>query len=240
VKVNNQELKSLYQQYFAAIRDEERDSISKRVDDLIQQTNKNFTAISVSMRQLNDRNSKFDKLDPKTVGESGRNEKRVRTNVTTILARCFLENMIQFQDAQQQFKSMHTTRVKQLYLISNPSASQTDLDDLASMDLSVSEVFEQKFSATRHKAAQQALAYVKDKHKDILAIENGLRELQELFNQCAALVALQREFIDQIAANIDRTYESIKASNQELYQARYYQKHRFALSAPQYDRLYKN
>jgi hypothetical protein len=64
VKVNNQELKSLYQQYFAAIRDEERDSISKRVDDLIQQTNKNFTAISVSMRQLNDRNSKFDTLDP--------------------------------------------------------------------------------------------------------------------------------------------------------------------------------
>lgn len=236
VKIKNQELKSLYQQFFAAVRDEERSGFSKQVEEICLQNNKVFSTVAVAMRQLDDSNKKF----AKTEGSGSSYESRVRNNVGTILARVFLDCMIEFQDLQQSFKGMHSTRVRQIYQIANPAASQQELDEIAKLDLSVTDVFEQKLSATRHKQAQQALAYVRAKHNEIMQIERGLLEIQELFNQCAALVALQREFIDQISANIDRTYESLKQANGELYKARYFQKHRFALSAPQYDRLYKN
>jgi len=72
-----------------------------------------------------------------------------------------------------------------------------------------------------------------------VSIEKSLVEVRELFQQMAALVSEQSEFIDKIEANINATAASIKEGLIEIKKARYYQKHKFKISPVQLAQLYK-
>lgn len=61
-----------------------------------------------------------------------------------------------------------------------------------------------------------AVQEIEHRHKGILSIEQGVREIQELFNDLACLVDLQQETLDVIERNIMDTSKYSKDAEKKV------------------------
>ncbi|ETO36041.1 hypothetical protein RFI_01020 [Reticulomyxa filosa] len=68
------------------------------------------------------------------------------------------------------------------------------------------------------------VAEIEERHEGILQIEQGVRDLQEMFNQLALLVDSQQEVLDQIENNVNQTLNYTEKGHKELQKAHEYQK----------------
>lgn len=71
--------------------------------------------------------------------------------------------------------------------------------------------------------AKQVSRYIKERHDEIVKLEQGFQEVLDLFKDMATLVAEQSTMLDQIDHNIEATLEHTKQANSELRKARKYQ-----------------
>lgn len=76
----------------------------------------------------------------------------------------------------------------------------------------------------RQALAKDALAYIENKHKDILRLEQSIQELHQLFLDMAILVESQGELIDQIEYNVSQSVAYTREAVKELRTANQYQK----------------
>lgn len=82
-----------------------------------------------------------------------------------------------------------------------PEATQEEIDQ--ALDSGNTAVFAEKIlDKQRHSQAKDALAYIENKHKEIMALEQSIMELHQLFLDMAILVEAQGELIDQIEYNV--------------------------------------
>lgn len=69
-----------------------------------------------------------------------------------------------------------------------------------------------------------AVKDIEDQHKGMLKIEQGVREIQELFQDMAVLVDLQQETLDVIERNVQDTAKYTRDAEKNITQAEVYQK----------------
>lgn len=74
------------------------------------------------------------------------------------------------------------------------------------------------------KIAKQTLADIEARHKDILKLEQSIKELHDMFMDMAMLVESQGEMIDNIERNILQTVDYVESAKAETKQAVVYQK----------------
>lgn len=74
------------------------------------------------------------------------------------------------------------------------------------------------------KIAKQTLADIEARHKDILKLEESIKELHDMFMDMAMLVESQGEMIDRIEFNIQQSVDFITAAKQDTKKAVKYQR----------------
>lgn len=85
------------------------------------------------------------------------------------------------------------------------------------------EVFnENMLNDTRITRAQ--LSEIEQRHKELLSLENNMKELRDLFMDIFLLVEEQGEFIDHIQTNVERTQDYVVATNEKFKLAARYKK----------------
>lgn len=99
-----------------------------------------------------------------------------------------------------------------------PDATQEEIDDM--LESGKTDVFgEQILDTKRHEMAKDALAYIENKHKDILRLEQSIQELHQLFLDMAILVEAQGELIDQIEFNVNQSVAYTKEAVKQIEKA---------------------
>jgi syntaxin 1B/2/3 len=76
----------------------------------------------------------------------------------------------------------------------------------------------------RHEQAKEALVYIESRHRDIMRLEQSIRELHQLFMDMAVLVEAQGELIDQIEYNVSQSVAYTKDAVVNLRKANELQK----------------
>jgi t-SNARE complex subunit (syntaxin) len=76
----------------------------------------------------------------------------------------------------------------------------------------------------RHAQAKDALIYIESRHRDIMRLEQSIRELHQLFMDMAVLVEAQGELIDQIEYNVNQSVAYTKDAVKNLRKASELQK----------------
>lgn len=232
IQSNNRALKQIYGKYFTATTNEVREDLAQQMTILIDVTNSEAAKLGNKFKAIEASNATAAK------DFNIRNaELRIRQNIYNVMSKTFLDSMLEFQDIQTQYKSMHRKTARTLYALTNPNATSAELDEAENLD--VQTVLKQAVVDVRRNQAKDALAYVKSRHQEILKIEKSLLELQRLFNDMAVLVAAQAEFIDRIQSNVTVAKQNIKDGVNELRKARHYQNHKFKLSPVHLAKLMK-
>lgn len=68
------------------------------------------------------------------------------------------------------------------------------------------------------------LSEIEQRHKELLSLENNMKELRDLFMDIFLLVEEQGEFIDHIQTNVERTQDYVEVTNEKFKLAARYKK----------------
>lgn len=68
------------------------------------------------------------------------------------------------------------------------------------------------------------LSEIEQRHKELLSLENNMKELRDLFMDIFMLVEEQGAFIDHIQTNVERTQDYVAATNEKFKLAARYKK----------------
>jgi len=193
---------------------------SEQLEVIVDSTNLAASEVRNKLKDMDEQNKAMVKSNPKVKGSA---QWRIRTNTHGSLTRKFMDLMQEYQELQTIFKNKFKERVERQYKIAKPDATQEEIEE--ALESGDTEIFAQQILETkRHSKAKDALAYVEAKHRDILRLEQSIKELHQLFLDMAILVESQGELINQIEYNVSSSVEYTKEAVEELKKANKLQK----------------
>jgi len=216
IKKNIKSIEEGYGQALVSINLEQKHS--EELEKYIDSTNLAAAEVRNKLKDMNDANKKLKD------SERGSAQGRIRMNMHGSLTKKFLDLMAEYQEVQTTFRNKYRERVERQYKIVKPNATQEEIDEVLESGNS-GQIFAQKILDTeKHAQAKDALAYIENKHRDILKLEQSIKELHQLFLEVAILVEAQGELIDQIEYNVSQSVAYTKKAVQELQSAKKIQK----------------
>jgi len=192
----------------------DQNSSNDELADLVEQTNKEANKIRAKLKDMAKENQTSNK------GTSA--EQRIRTNMHGTLTRKFLDLMAEYQEVQNQYKNKYKEKITRQFKIANPDATPEEIDE--ALESGNTQVFANQILDKRHTQAKNALAYVENRHREILKLEESIKELHQLFVDMAILVEQQSEMLDQIEYNVNTSVAHTGKAVKELQLANQYQK----------------
>lgn len=208
-----QQLEELYSRQVAGIgKDQSTNDEINAVNDRIMNEQRRVRAALQKMAEQNKQ------------AAPGATETRMRVNMHGTISRKFMSLMQEYEELQTKYKNKIRDTVKRQMQIVNPEAKPEQIEKALDEGADTSHIFADQILDARHQAAKDALAYIQNKHADILKIEESILELHRLFQDMAILVETQSEIIDQIEYNVSITNDCIIKGNEQLRKANNYQK----------------
>lgn len=110
-----------------------------------------------------------------------------------------------------------------IFVLAKPDATEEEIDEAlesGNTQIFANQILDQK----RHEQAKDALIYIESRHRDIMRLEQSIRELHQLFMDMAVLVEAQGELIDQIEYNVNQSVAYTKDAVKNLRKANELQK----------------
>jgi len=215
IRKNIRAIEETYGQSLVAVGLEQGSKSSEDLEKLIDATNLAATDVRNRLKQMDTDIKKEEK-------EKGTAQARIRTNMHGTLTRKFLDLMAEYQEVQTKFKNKFRERVERQYRIVKPEATQEEIDD--ALDSGNTQVFAKEILNQRHAQAKDALNYIENRHKDILRLEQSIKELHQMFLDMAILVEAQGELIDQIEYNVSQAEAYSRTGVKNLREANQLQK----------------
>jgi len=216
IRKNIRGIEDTYGQSLVAVGLEQGSKSSDELEKLIDETNLAATDVRNRLKEMDTENKKM------TAKEKGSAQYRIKTNMHGTLTRKFLELMAEYQEVQTKFKNKFRERVERQYRIVKPEATQDEIEE--ALDSGNTQVFAKEILNQRHSQAKDALNYIENRHKDILRLEQSIKELHQMFLDMALLVDAQGELIDQIEYNVNQAAAYTKDAVKHLRDANKYQK----------------
>jgi len=207
IRKNIRSIEETYGQSLVAVGLEQGSKSSEDLERLIDATNLAATDVRNRLKEMDAENKKQEK-------EKGSAQARIRTNMHGTLTRKFLDLMAEYQEVQTKFKNKFRERVERQYRIVKPEATQDEIDE--ALDSGNTQVFAKEILNQRHAQAKDALNYIENRHKDILRLEQSIKELHQMFLDMAILVEAQGELIDQIEFNVSQAQAYTKSGVENL------------------------
>jgi len=213
IKRNIGQIEEVYGESIAATNAEKGSKSSEELEKLIDATNLAARDVRTKLKEMDKENKKLEK---------GTAEFRIRTSMHGTLTKKFLDVMAEYQEIQTKYKNKFRERVERQYKIVKPNATQEEIEQ--ALESGNTQVFADQILDTKHAAAKDALVYIENRHREILRLEQSIKELHQLFVDMAILVEAQGELIDQIEYNVSQSRDYVKRANEELRLANKYQK----------------
>lgn len=152
--------------------------------------------------------------------EATNTEVRLRTNMHGTLTTKFVELMQHYNDIQTDYDNKYRDRLKREYKIVKPDMPEEEIEE--AIQTGESSAFQGEMAD--RKAAEDALAYIQNRHQDLVRLQASIKELHGLFVDMALLVAKQGELIDQIEYNVTTAQSHMQKATAQLKTANVYAK----------------
>jgi len=213
IRRNIRAIEESYSASLVAINLEQGNKTSDELEKYIDSTNLAASDVRNKLKDMDEENKKLKK---------GSAQFRIRTNMHGTLTKKFIDLMSEYQEVQNKYKNKYKERVERQYKIVKPDATQAEIDE--ALESGNTQVFAAQILDTKHAAAKDALAFIENRHRDIMRLEQSIKELHQLFLDMAILVESQGELIDQIEYNVSQSVAYTKEAAKQLQQAGKYQK----------------
>ena len=149
----------------------------------------------------------------------------VRTNLCNTLTRKFIDEMKAYQSSQQKYKTDIKKKVKRQVQIVKPDATDEDIDTVMRSEGGRDEMLKQSILAGGiNDQVRTTYAKVESKYQDVLALEQSVAELHQMFLDFALLTEQQGELLDQIEFQVKQAADYVEDGNVDVYEGIEYQK----------------
>lgn len=141
----------------------------------------------------------------------------MKHNMAETLAGKFSEVAQQYQKAQTEYAAKVKAKMSQKVRIVKPDATDEQIEQ-AIENGQVEKMFTQSTIDQNYMTGQakNALAYVQDRHRDIVLIEQSVKELNRLFVDMAVMVESQGVILNSIEDNVNSAIINTAAGTKEL------------------------
>lgn len=199
---------------------------NKMFERVIVKSNKLIGDINEAVKKIKQNNDEFARQHP--------DEKpliRIRENIYGTLRKSLREAVQDYTNAQESQKSIVKEKlVRQCRYISDIPPEQIEEavdkgENIQAFRGALTAASEQAAKDDKlQKDATQALAYVENKHNEIVTLTNSVKEVNKLFKDMEILVNNQGELIDDIEENCRKASEYVEKGVENLHEANVLQK----------------
>jgi len=145
---------------------------------------------------------------------------RIRKTQHATLSRRFVEVMSDYNTTQTDYRERCKGRIQRQLEITGRSVQGEELENM--LESGNPAVFTQGIIMETQQA-KQSLADIEARHRDIIKLENSIRELHDMFMDMAMLVESQGEMIDRIEFNVEKSVDYVDTAVADTKKALKYQ-----------------
>ncbi|CAF0788128.1 unnamed protein product [Brachionus calyciflorus] len=146
---------------------------------------------------------------------------RIRKMQFSYLSHLFSDIMGSYNSVQIQHRDACKNRIQRQLEITGKKTNEEEIERM--LESGNPQIFTEGI-LMETKIAKQTLADIEARHKDILKLEQSIKELHDMFMDMAMLVESQGEMIDNIERNMSQATEYVEQAKSETKQAVVYQK----------------
>ncbi|TMW65652.1 hypothetical protein Poli38472_008294 [Pythium oligandrum] len=213
INLGTQKISELNQRAVLATSNAEEHAISNELTLVIEASNKLATHAKGLLEAL-----KKESVERKKDKDTPVSEIRIRDNMCATLTKKFMDNMKDYQKAQQKYKNDMKNKVKRQVQIVKPDASEEEIDAvMRSPD--PGSIYKTAILQGAADSIRDVYLNVQDKYQDVLRLEQSVAELHQMFLDLALLVEQQGEMLDQIEFQVRTAANYVEQGNQEVVKA---------------------
>ena len=141
------------------------------------------------------------------------------------LTRKFIDEMKAYQAAQQKYKTDIKKKVTRQVQIVKPDATEEEIDEVMRSEGGRDSLYRERILAGGvNDQVKTSYAKVAGKYQDVLALEQSVAELHQMFLDFALLTEQQGELLDQIEFQVKQAGDYIEDANVDVYESIEYQR----------------
>jgi len=194
----------------SATNEERQEQAQQELSRITTETSRMTNSIKLRIKNLSDLNDR----QPNVPGKEG--ERNTRRMQVAVQKKKFMDLIQEYREVEAKSREKHRARMERQYKIVKPDATQEEIRYAMDTDQG-SQVFANALTqSTRYADARNAYREVQERHADIQRIAETMTELQQIFNDLAALVERQDEQIQTIEASAQDVETNMQAGNQQI------------------------
>lgn len=220
VKKSSKAIADINEAALQATTTEEENELSRKLRPLVDQTNKRARRTKTLLGLLKEETKKL--VDEDNIKQS---DLRIRDNLLNTLTRKFIDEMKIYQAAQQKYKTDIKKKVTRQVQIVKPDATEEEIDAVMRSEGGRDSLYRERILAGGvNDQVKTSYAKVAGKYQDVLALEQSVAELHQMFLDFALLTEQQGELLDQIEFQVKQAGDYIEDANVDVYESIEYQK----------------
>jgi len=214
IKEATKRIGEMNEEALMATSDRDEADLSNEMRPLIDETNKRAKRTKNILSLLKEENEKLKKKNVKP------SDLRIRQNLCNTLTRKFVDEIKQYQNAQQKYKTDLRKKAARQIKVIKPDATEEEVDVIMKTDGGREALYKETIlSGGVNDNIKTAYANVAGKYQDVLALEQSVAELHQLFQDFALLTDQQGELLDQIEFNVKEAADHIEDANVEVFES---------------------
>mmetsp|Transcript_14295 Transcript_14295/g.39736 ORF Transcript_14295/g.39736 Transcript_14295/m.39736 type:complete len:313 (+) Transcript_14295:200-1138(+) len=199
---------------------EEENELSRKLRPLVDQTNKRAKRTKTLLGLLKEETQKLEKE-----GNIKQSDLRIRENLVNTLTRKFIDEMKAYQASQQKYKTDIKKKVTRQVQIVKPDATEEEIDAVMRSEGGRDALVRERILANSvNDQVKTSYAKVAGKYQDVLALEQSVAELHQMFLDFALLTEQQGELLDQIEFQVKQAADYVEDANVDVYESIEYQR----------------
>mmetsp|Transcript_25225 Transcript_25225/g.53611 ORF Transcript_25225/g.53611 Transcript_25225/m.53611 type:complete len:381 (-) Transcript_25225:244-1386(-) len=197
-KRNVKEMGEVLEDSLMATTQDRQKETSDRLGKLVEDTNKQVSVAKSALEVLKHRS------DAEEAKKPGSAEGKIRQNMQVALAKKHQQLLIDFQKAQMDYKkALEKRQFKEMEILMPEATEQERANMIAAGE--TTQLAVAKKMAGAHALLLDEVRHIREKHQDILRLEQSIGELAQMFQEMAVLVESQGEMLDAIELNVNQT-----------------------------------
>lgn len=196
------------------------DKVKDELEERMAEIKKTAQKVRQKLKVMEAEFSNIEKTQKESLQKYENVDFRIRRIQFSTLSHYFTDTMAQYNSVQIEHRDNCKGRIiRQLEI----TGKKTDEDEIERMLESGNPQIFTEGILIETKIAKQTLADIEARHKDILKLEQSIKELHDMFMDMAMLVESQGEMIDNIENNMSNTANYVEVAKNETKAAVVYQ-----------------
>eukprot|EP00474_Spongospora_subterranea_P000837 CRZ01295.1 hypothetical protein [Spongospora subterranea] len=211
IEKNIETINLLKQRSKQEVKEDAQRKIMEELDRAMVNSKRDARFVKSELDRISLENNKY------CAANEGSTSAQMRKNLLNTHARHFQEVVQEYQNAGDAFRESLKERIARQARIVKEDITEDQIEEL--MQSPTPAAIFQSAVVQMDDRMIDAVQEIEDRHKGMLAIEQGVKEIQELFQDMACLVDLQQESLDVIERNVQDTSKYTRDAEQNMIKA---------------------